>query len=159
MSCDMRFAAAGRAVLAQPEVQLGFIPGGSGTQRLPRLVGRARALEIVLGCCDLDAETAARWGYVNRALPPGALRPFVKALATHIASFPAEAIARAKKAVDAALPDPVPGLLVEDQLFRACLGEAEAQGGMKWFMEHGGQTREFERSRLDLQNAADGPKA
>ena len=65
----MRFAALGRARLAQPEVALGIIPGGGGTQRLPRLVGRGRALEIVLGCDDVDAETAERWGYVNRALP------------------------------------------------------------------------------------------
>src|SRR5205823_1682499 len=61
LSFDMRFAAIGRAILAQPEVAVGIIPGGSGTQRLHRLVGRARALEIVLGCDDIDAETAAKW--------------------------------------------------------------------------------------------------
>ena len=84
---------AGRAVLAQPEVAVGIIPGGSGTQRLPVLIGRARALEVVLGCGDVDARTAERWGYVNRALPDGELRPFVEALALRIASFPAQAIA------------------------------------------------------------------
>jgi hypothetical protein len=68
LSLDMRFAALGRARLAQPEVALGIIPGGSGTQRLPRLVGRARALEIILGCDDIEADVAERWGYVNRAL-------------------------------------------------------------------------------------------
>ena len=145
LSFDMRFASLGRAVFAQPEVGVGIIPGGGGTQRLPRLIGRARALEVVLGCDDIDAATAERWGYVNRALPDGELRPFVDALATRIASFPAEAIARAKVAVDAALPDPVGGLLVEDQLFRACLGEPQAHARMAAFMAAGGQTREVER--------------
>src|SRR4051794_18343994 len=95
-SCDMRFAALDRALFGQPEVALGIIPGGSGTQRLPRLVGRARALEIALGCDDIDAATAEQWGWVNRALPSDELRPFVDALAARIASFPAGAIAAAK---------------------------------------------------------------
>src|SRR6185295_7296199 len=94
--------ALGRAVLAQPEVALGIIPGGSGTQRLPRLVGRARALEIILGCADVPADLAERWGYLNRALPADQLRPFVARLAQRMASFPAEAIALAKRSVDAA---------------------------------------------------------
>jgi enoyl-CoA hydratase/carnithine racemase len=144
LSFDMRFAAIGRAILAQPEVAVGIIPGGSGTQRLHRLVGRARALEIVLGCDDIDADTAAQWGYVNRALPDGELRPYVDALAARIASFPAEAIARAKTAVDAALPDPTEGLLTEDQLFRASLSDPEAHSRMAAFLNVGGQTREVE---------------
>jgi enoyl-CoA hydratase/carnithine racemase len=144
LSFDMRFAATGRAILAQPEVAVGIIPGGSGTQRLHRLVGRGRALEIVLGCGDIDAETAAHWGYVNRALPPAELRPFVDALATRIASFPAGAIARAKQAVDAALPDPTEGLVTEDQLFRICLGDPEAPARMTAFLDRGGQTRDGE---------------
>ena len=144
LSFDMRFAAIGRAVLAQPEVAVGIIPGGSGTQRLHRLVGRGRALEIVLGCGDIDAETAAHWGYVNRALPPAELRPFVDALATRIASFPAGAITRAKQAVDAALPDPTEGLITEDQLFRICLGDPEAPARMTAFLDGGGQTRDGE---------------
>ncbi len=144
LSCDMRFAALGRAVLAQPEVAVGIIPGGGGTQRLPTLVGRARALEVVLGADDIDAETAADWGYVNRALPDRELRPFVDALATRIASFPAEAIARAKVAVDAALTDPVPGLRAEDQQFRAALGDPETPARLDAFMAAGGQTRDVE---------------
>ena len=96
-------------MLAQPEVALGIIPGGSGTQRLPRLLGRARALEIILGCDDIPADLAERWGYVNRALPPAELRPFVERLALRIASFPASAIALAKGAVDAADPTVEPG--------------------------------------------------
>src|SRR6478609_928375 len=144
LSCDMRFAALGRAVLAQPEVAVGIIPGGSGTQRLPVLIGRARALEVVLGCGDIDAATAERWGYVNRALPDGELRPFVESLAARIASFPAEAIARAKASVDAALTDPAGGLRFEDQQFRTSLSDPETQPRMSAFMEAGGQTREVE---------------
>ena len=150
LSFDMRFAAAGKAILAQPEVGVGIIPGGTGTQRLHRLVGRGRALEIVLGCDDIDAETAAQWGYVNRALPPDELHPFVDALAQRIASFPAGSIARAKAAVDAALPDPIDGLLTEDQLFRECLSDPEADRRMTAFMAAGGQTRETELRGFQL---------
>jgi len=150
LSCDMRFASRERAVLAQPEVALGIIPGGSGTQRLHRLVGRGRALEIVLGCGDLDADVAERWGYVNRALPDGELRPFVDDLARRIASFPPEAVARAKTAVDAALPDPVAGLLVEDREFRRSLSDPETADRMAAAMAAGVQTREVERGGLPL---------
>src|SRR5258707_2209597 len=88
LSFDMRFAALGKARLAQPEVVLGIIPGGGGTQRLARLIGRGRALEVILGCDDIDAATAEAWGYVNRALPADSLRPFVDTLANRIASYP-----------------------------------------------------------------------
>jgi enoyl-CoA hydratase/carnithine racemase len=150
LSLDMRFAALGRAVLAQPEVALGIIPGGSGTQRLPRLVGRGRALEIILGCCDFPADLAERYGYVNRALPPDALGPFVEALAYRIASFPAPAIALAKAAVAAAEPSPIPGLLDEAHLFNESLSTPEAQTRMAAFMQGGGQTPEVERGALEL---------
>ena len=123
LAFDMRFAALGKARLAQPEVALGIIPGGGGTQRLPRLVGRARALEVILGCDDIDAATAEAWGYVNRALPPDELRPFVDTLAARIASFPPDVVAAAKRAVDAATGDPTTGLRIEDQLFRETLVE------------------------------------
>jgi enoyl-CoA hydratase/carnithine racemase len=144
LSFDMRFAALGRAVLAQPEVAVGLLPGGSGTQRLPALVGRGRALEIVLGGHDVDAATADRWGYVNRALPEGELRPYVDGLAARIASFPGEAIAKVKDAVAAAAADPVPGLCVEDQLFRASLSDPETATRLQAFLDAGGQTREVE---------------
>src|SRR5437660_11909224 len=110
LSLDMRFGALGRAILAQPEVALGIIPGGSGTQRLPRLVGRSRALEVILGCEEIPADLAERYGYLNRAFAPGELGPFVERLALRIASFPAEAIALAKTAVDAAALPTEPGL-------------------------------------------------
>jgi enoyl-CoA hydratase/carnithine racemase len=144
LAFDMRFAALGKAVFSQPEVAVGIIPGGGGTQRLPHLVGRGRALEIVLGGGDIDAATAERWGYVNRALPPDELRPFVDALAARIASFPLSSIQRAKQAVDTALADPVPGLNVEDQLFRETLGLPDAAERMQAFMDLGGQTRALE---------------
>ena len=150
LSLDMRFAALGRAVLAQPEVALGIIPGGSGTQRLPRLVGRGRALEIVLGCDDFPADVAERYGYVNRALPPAELGPFVERLARRIASFPAEAIALAKTAVAAAEPSPVDGLLEEADCFNRSLATAAAQERMARFLAAGGQTPTVERDLGEL---------
>ena len=144
LGMDMRFAARGRAVLAQPEVAVGIIPGGGGTQRLPRLVGRGRALEVILGCGDIDAETAERWGYVNRALDPDELHPFVDALARRIAAFPADAIAHAKAAVAAATPDPLPGLLEEAYRFNQTLALEETRARMEGFLAAGGQTHEFE---------------
>src|SRR3989449_8531775 len=147
LSCDMRFGALGKCVLAQPEVALGIIPGGSGTQRLPRLVGRARALEVILGCEDVPAELAERWGYLNRALPPAELGPFVERLALRIASFPAEAVALAKAAVDAAELPTAHGLLEEADCFNRSLATAAARARMARFLELGGQTRGVE---LDL---------
>lgn len=153
LSLDMRFGALGKAVLGQPEVALGIIPGGGGTQRLPRLVGRARALEIVLGCDDVPAELSERWGYLNRALPPDALGPFVERLARRIAAFPGDAVARAKAAIAAAEPSPVPGLMAEGGLFRQALALPEARRRMQRFLEAGGQTPAIER---DLQRLIDG---
>ncbi len=145
LSCDMRFGALGRCVLAQPEVALGLIPGGGGTQRLPRLVGRARALEIVLGCEDVPADLAERWGFLNRALPPAELDGFVDALALRIASFPAESIALAKRAVDAADETVVAGLLEEADAFNRSLTVPAARRRMAAFLANGGQTPDVER--------------
>ena len=142
-SCDMRFGAIGKTVINQPEVALGILPGGSGTQRLHRLLGRGRALEVILGCEDLDAETAERWGYLNRALPPGELRPFVDRLARRIASFPATAVALAKESVDFAEPR-TEGLIEEGHRFQQLLRTDDAQRLMRQFMKSGGQTREGE---------------
>jgi enoyl-CoA hydratase/carnithine racemase len=149
LSLDMRFGALGRAILAQPEVALGIIPGGSGTQRLPRLIGRARALEVILGCDDVPADLAERWGYLNRALPPGELRPFVETLARRIASFPASAIALAKAAVNAADTTTETGLIEEAHLFNLSLAVPEAQRRMTRFLEVGGQTPAAEKGMGD----------
>jgi enoyl-CoA hydratase/carnithine racemase len=108
------FAAVGKAIFGHPEVAVGLVPGGGATQRLPRLIGRGRALEVLLGCNDLSAELAERYGYINRALPADELTPFVEKLAHRIASFPAHAIAHAKAAVDTgAFSSMAEGLLVE----------------------------------------------
>jgi len=145
LSLDMRFAAIGRAVLAQPEVALGIIPGGSGTQRLPRLMGRGRALEVILGCGDFDAELAERYGYVNRALPGDELWPFVRQLAARIASFPIEAIALAKSSVDAAELPTLQGLLEEAHNFNLSVATRPARERMAAFLALGGQTRDVEK--------------
>lgn len=150
-SCDMRFGAIGRTVVNQMEVPLGILPGGTGTQRLPRLVGRGRAMEIILGGVDIDAVTAERWGYLNRALPPGELAPFVDALARRIAGFPANAIALAKESVLNAERLPLSeGLAEESLLFQRTLRDPEAQAAMRRFLELGGQTREPELRMGDL---------
>jgi enoyl-CoA hydratase/carnithine racemase len=151
MAFDMRYAALGKAVFGQPEVAVGIIPGGGGTQRLPRLVGRGRALEVILGCMDVDAATAERWGYVDRALPPDELRRFVDKLAARIASHPPEAIAYAKRAVDAALDGQAnlaTGLRIEDQLFREALAQPVARERLQAILDAGAQTRDFELGEL-----------
>jgi enoyl-CoA hydratase/carnithine racemase len=96
----MRFASRENTRLGQPEVGVGVHPGGGGTERLPHLVGRGRALEIVLGANDFDGDTAERYGYVNRALPDVELDGFVEALARRIASFDRRAIAAVKNLVN-----------------------------------------------------------
>ncbi len=144
LSLDMRFGAIGRAILGQPEVAVGIIPGGSGTQRLPRLSGRGRALEVILGAGDFDALLAERYGYINRALPPAELTPFVEHLAYRIASFPASAIALAKASVDAAELPTGQGLLEEAHYFNQSLTFPDAQARMAAFMAAGGQTYDVE---------------
>ncbi|MCV7077751.1 enoyl-CoA hydratase/isomerase family protein [Mycobacterium szulgai] len=127
MAFDMRYGALGVTVLGHPEVSVGIIPGGGGTQRLPRLVGRGRALEVILGGMDVDAATAEAWGYLDRALPPEQLRRFVDKLARRIASSPAQAVAAVKRAVDAAAGDLSTGLRIEDQLLRETLAQPAAR--------------------------------
>jgi enoyl-CoA hydratase/carnithine racemase len=143
-SCDLRFGALGRTVLCQMEVPLGILPGGSGTQRLPRLVGRNRALEIILGGDDIDADTLDRWGWLNRALPADELGPFVDRLAARIASFPPVAVREAKAATLAAEDDPVPGLIEEAYRFQVTLRDPASTRRMQNFLARGGQTAEGE---------------
>lgn len=148
LACDMRFASIGRAVMGQPEVALGIIPGGGGCVRLPRLAGRARALEIVLGCDDFDAETAARYGYVNRALPAAEIGPFVDALARRIGSFSADAIRIAKAAVLAADVGVDADLVAEEHAFAATLSLDDAKRRMADAMARGLQTADVERQPI-----------
>ncbi len=100
LACDMRFASRENTRLGQPEVAVGLHPGGGGTERLPHLVGRGRALEIIVGGNDFDGDTAERYGYVNRALPDAELDKFVETFARRIASFDRQAVAAAKKLVN-----------------------------------------------------------
>ncbi len=147
LSLDLRFAALGRAVLSQPEVAIGIIPGGGGTQRLGRLMGRGHALEAVLGCDDFDAATAERYGWVNRALPADEIARFVDRLARRIASFPPNAVRLAKQAVDAALPSPLDGLLAEAHAWNEVLTDPELDARFDAALAAGAQTRAGE---LDL---------
>jgi enoyl-CoA hydratase/carnithine racemase len=100
LACDMRFASRENTRLGQPEVGVGVHPGGGGAERLPHLVGRGRALEIILSGNDFDGDTAERYGYVNRALPDSELDGFVDALARRIASFDCRALGAAKNLVN-----------------------------------------------------------
>ncbi|MEM1432757.1 MAG: enoyl-CoA hydratase/isomerase family protein [Pseudomonadota bacterium] len=143
-SCDMRFGVPGQSTVCQMEVPLGILPGGSGTQRLPRLVGRGRALEIILAGDDIDAETAERWGYFNRLFPAGQIDAEVEALADRIASFPPEAVRLAKRSVDASSLPIEEGLREEAYLFQRLLRTDGAQRNMRRFLERGGQTRAVE---------------
>lgn len=147
MSFDMRYGAVGQALLGQPEVALGLTPGGSGTQRWPRLTNRSRALEVVLGGADIDATTAEEWGALTRALPPDDLRPFVAELAERIAASPPTAVAAAKAAIDAAGDDTpegiASGLRAEAEAFASTLDEATASR-LEAFLAVGGQQRDGE---------------
>jgi enoyl-CoA hydratase/carnithine racemase len=153
MSFDMRFGVIGKTVINQMEVPIGILPGGTGTQRMPRLIGRHRAIEIIVGGVDLDAETAERWGYLNRALSAEAIGPHVEALARRIASFPAPAVRLAKSSIDSATRPLEDGLKDESYLFQCLLREESAQRNMKRFLEIGGQTREGELRVAELSAA------
>src|ERR1700726_4335187 len=102
LACDMRFASREKAILSQWEVGAGIVPGGGPMARLPRLMGRGRALEVLLGADDIPGELAERYGYVNRSLPDSDLDAFVESLATRIASFDKQAISETKRFVDVA---------------------------------------------------------
>ena len=102
LACDMSFASREKAVLSQWEVGVGLVAGGGPMARLPRLIGRGRALEVLLGSDDIRGELAELYGYVNRALPDAELDEFVDALASRIASYDKWAIAQTKHLVNAA---------------------------------------------------------
>ena len=149
---DMRFGVKGKTRVNQMEVPLGIIPGGTGTQRLPRLIGRGRALEVILSGDDMDAETAERWGYLNRIFEPDAIGPFVDRLARRIASFPPAAVRLAKQSVNQADKPWLDGLFEEAYLFERLLRTEDARQNMQRFLEIGGQTRDGEL-RIDELNA------
>jgi enoyl-CoA hydratase/carnithine racemase len=145
MSFDVRYASREHAVFNQPEVALGILPGGGGTQRLPRLIGRSRAMEAILGCDDIDADTAERWGWVNRSFPHDEVRARAHALASRVAGFPPHAVAEAKASVLRAEAPIADALIDESRAFMRTL--ADGRIAMEHFMERGGQTVDGE-SRL-----------
>lgn len=107
LSCDMSFASREKAVLSQWEVGVGLVAGGGPMARLPRQIGRSRALEVLLSSDDIGGDLAQAYGYVNRSLPDAELDAFVDALANRIASFDKWAIANTKRLVNASLPPDV----------------------------------------------------
>ena len=100
LACDMRFAARENAILGQFEVGVGALPGAAGVQHLGRLLGRGRAMEVILGAADFDADEAERYGWINRALPDAELDMFVARLARRIASFPTDAVRSTKRVLN-----------------------------------------------------------
>jgi enoyl-CoA hydratase/carnithine racemase len=137
LASDLRFASREKAILSQWEVGAGLVPGGGPMARLPRLMGRGRALEVLLGADDIDGDLAQIYGYVNRSLPDSELDGFVDALATRIASFDKQAIADTKKLVDiASLPSDAE-IAPEWAAFLSSLQRPAAQARIKKLMELG----------------------
>ena len=119
LACDVRFASREKAIFGQPEVGTGLIPGGGALERLPLLVGRSRAIEIILGSNDFDAETAERYGWINRALKDSALDSFVDTFERRIAAFDKQALTAAKAIVNnVGLPNPTQLQTTQDLFFK-----------------------------------------
>ena len=127
LACDMRFAARESAIFGQPEQAFGVIPGAGGVQHLARLMGRARALEVMLSAEDYDAELAERYGWINRALPANALGDFVRSLAHRIARFPAAGHVAVKDRVNAIALAPAEDFRRDSDLFGEGVRNPEAQ--------------------------------
>ena len=137
LACDMRFASREKAVLSQWEVGAGLVPGGGPMARLPRLIGRGRALEVLLTADDIHGELAERYGYVNRSILDSALDGFVDALARRIASFDKQAIAETKRLVNVASLPPDVEIKPEWDAFIASLERPASQKRIKALMERG----------------------
>lgn len=144
LACDMRFAARESAMFAQPETGLGVIPGAGGVQHLVRLMGRARALEVLLCADDYDAELAERYGWINRALPATAIDEFVRVFAHRIAGFPAAGHSVVKERVNAIALAPVEDFRRDSDLFGEGVRNPEAQSRIQAAMKQGFQTRPAE---------------
>jgi len=151
MGFDMRFGALGKTKINQMEVPLGILPGGTGTQKLPRLIGRNRAIEIILAGVDITADEAERWGYLNRALPASEIGQYVMNLARRIASFPVDAVRLAKQAINSSTKPLAEGLQDESFLFQQLIRTESGRRNMEKFLKIGGQTREGEL-RIDELN-------
>jgi enoyl-CoA hydratase/carnithine racemase len=140
LACDMRFAARGKAKFMQMEVGMGILPCGGGASRMARQVGLGRALEIVLGACDFDADQAEAYGTVNRALDADEIGPFVEDLAKRIALWPSASINATKQAVYASIDLPIEEALREEAywLYQAT-SQTPALKRFKWADEQGAQ--------------------
>jgi enoyl-CoA hydratase/carnithine racemase len=134
LASDMRFASRERAILSQWEVGAGLVPGGGPMARLPRLIGRGRALEVLLGADDVDGERAELYGYVNRSLPDEKLDDFVDRLARRIATFDKRAIAKTKDLVNIASLPPDSEIAPEWEAFLESLSRTAAQERLKKLM-------------------------
>src|SRR5262245_40869697 len=137
LACDMRFASREKAILSQFEVGAGIVPGGGPMARLPRLIGRGRALEVFLGADDFPADLAERYGYVNRSLPDAELDTFVDALATRIASFDKRVIGETKRFVDVASLPPDYEIAPEWDVCLASIMRPTAQKRIRMLLEKG----------------------
>jgi enoyl-CoA hydratase/carnithine racemase len=137
LASDMRFASREKAILSQWEVGAGLVPGGGPMARLPRLIGRGRALEVLLGADDVNGDLAELYGYVDRSLPESQLDAFVDALAKRISSFDKQAIAETKRLVDLnSLPSDAE-IAPEWEAFKASLGRPAAQERLRALLERG----------------------
>jgi enoyl-CoA hydratase/carnithine racemase len=137
LASDMRFASREKAILSQWEVGAGLVPGGGPMARLPRLIGRGRALEVLLGADDISGDLAERYGYVNRSFPDSELDGFVDALAMRIASFDKQAIAETKRLVNVASLPADAEIAPEWDAFIAALGRPASQKRIKALMARG----------------------
>jgi len=144
LACDMRFAARESAIFGQFEPSFGVIPGAGGAQHLARLMGRGRALEVMLSAQDYDADLAERYGWINRALPGAQLSDFVKSLAHRIAGFPAAGHAIVKERVNAICLPSVEDIRRDSDLFLEATHTNEFQQLTQAAMENGFQTRAAE---------------
>lgn len=150
-ACDMRFGLLRKTIINQMEVPLGILPGGGGTQYLPRLLGRGRAMEVILGGIDIDAETAEKWGYLNRAFETMVeLDSYVTQLAKRMALWPPHAIALAKQSILNSSMPVIDGLKEEAYLFQQTLRHRSAAENMNKALELGAQTREGEMRIADV---------
>ena len=137
LACDMRFASREKAILSQWEVGAGLVPGGGPMARLPRLMGRGRALEVLLGADDVGGELAERYGYVNRAFPDAELDGFVDALASRIATFDKQVLRETKHLVNVASLPADADIAPEWDAFSASVRRPAAQERFKKLMELG----------------------
>ena len=149
LACDMRFASRQSALFGNPEIGVGLVPGGGALEWLPRLVGRSRALEIVLSGDDFDADIAERYGWVNRTLDDDDLDSFVDALVLRLASFDREALAAAKAQINRFGMPTATELQSSNDLFFPTLAWPSAQARRAKI--RGIRLRGFERFRIELR--------